>query len=201
MAQTRRRRVRDYAAEYARRTRGTARGSLERQAARGHGEFSRREPQRRLREEGLTEARARRLKEATRRAETGTGLTEKEKRIIRDWVRERAREWNRKSVEAGDTWMIEPAEWRAAGNLLVADFSRATFKKFEQLREAVGEVGNTAEFFDAYPAIPVRGVQTARTASQDAFRRRMEVELGMTLNPLLEFFLGGPSPKSQKRAA
>lgn len=159
------------------------------EAARGHGAH--------LRPPGTTEYSEKKRKAEEKRIATGSGLTKTQENAIRRWFRDQAAKFNAKAEAAGDSDRIDPAHARAMGDLAVANFSHATYAKWLELVAAASDVQTTSEFFTTYAAIPYRG-QSNREASNEAFQEAMMAQLGMTIDPALDFFLGGPSPKGAK---
>jgi len=125
-------------------------------------------------------------------------LSEYQKRIISDTVRRWASEANSKAVRAGEEMPFSARTTRSAQSAMVHQFDQIGFAKWKEASTAREEYGNTGRFFEVFAAIPERG-EEAREASQREFTESVEDELGVVLDPTLEWFLGGPSPPDLER--
>jgi hypothetical protein len=172
------RRQRDYKAEYARRVRGTAPKSPERQQKRGH-----RPPP------GITEAAERRRRERERVREHG-GTTSSERARIRSWFYGLARATGKTAEARGRDAPTEEeidAGWR--------DFIRQwgtsrTWQEFERLRFSVAE-----KRLGAYRLLRAEGYEEA---VEEDFLADLDEEFGLVLQETLWFILWRSGKPPQK---
>jgi hypothetical protein len=162
-------RTRDYKAEYARRTAGTAPRSPERQAARGH-----RPPP------GTTEAAERRRRERDRVREHG-GTTSAERARMRAWFYGLARATG-KAAEARGRDAPTPEEIAAGWSDFIRAWGTArTWGEFERLRFVVAE-----KRLGAYRLLRAEGYEEA---VEDDFLSDLDDEFGLVLQETLWFIL------------
>ena len=180
------RKPRDYAAEYAKRTAGTAKGSPERQRKRGHG--AQLHP-------GTTEAADRRRREVERVREHG-GTTSREKQRIKAWFRRLAKESGR-AAEAKGREALTRAEIDAGADAFLERWGDKTWSEFEQFRHTIATWRNEAyavKLFELHHAEDV----------EEEFTDEIEAEYGLMLDDTMYFLLwrsGKPPGKKDRIAA
>lgn len=180
------RKPRDYAAEYARRVRGTQKGSPERQKARGKGAH--------LRPPGVTEATQRRRKEQDRVREKG-GTTSSERQRIKQWFVALAKQTSA-AAEAKGREPITRAEIEEAWQDFIRQWGERDWAAFERLRHTVAIWRN-----EGYSMIHGMG---GPVAVRESFFEALEDEFGLQLEENLWFLLwrsGKPPERGERQAA
>jgi hypothetical protein len=125
-------------------------------------------------------------------------LTEYQEKVIRAEVRNWVSHYNRKAGEAGASERLSPAHERAQVKLFVDQFEKTGFASFKEASAARAEYENTGRFYQVFDQPRAFG-ETSRDAAMAAFSEQMETELGVTLDPRLDWMLGGPSKRDKEK--